>query len=72
MSDTRLSSWLDRLDPVLGVVRLCRGCGEEWPKDGEFWFLKADGKVLGRCKACWSERPYLDGKKGPMPPMVVA
>ncbi len=48
-------SRLESTDPELGRVRLCRGCGETWPVDDEFWFFQ-DGKVMGRCKACWSER----------------
>jgi hypothetical protein len=44
----------------LGLERLCRGCGEFWPADPEFWFFTTNrhGKrqVMGRCKACWSER----------------
>ncbi len=47
---------LDRHDPELGAVRLCNRCGEEWPRDGEFWYFDAKGKVMGHCKACWSER----------------
>ncbi len=52
-----VTATLDSIDPVLGVVRLCRGCGETWPKDKEFWYFRtADGSVLGWCRACWSER----------------
>jgi hypothetical protein len=40
----------------LGIERLCGGCGEWWPKDDTFWFFDRRGKVLGRCRACWSER----------------
>lgn len=48
---------LDQVDPVLGAVRFCRGCGETWPIDDEFWYFKpGTDKVLGRCKACWAER----------------
>jgi hypothetical protein len=43
-------------DPILGEVRLCRGCGETWPLDSEFYWFDRNGKPLGRCKACWSER----------------
>jgi hypothetical protein len=52
-----MKPFLDRQDVELGIVRLCRGCGEEWPRDGEFWYFKGDTtKVLGHCKACWHER----------------
>ena len=54
---------LERDDPELGTVRLCRGCGEEWPVDGEFWFFDRDGRVLGRCKACWSERNRAESRR---------
>ena len=54
---------LARIDPELGVVRLCRGCMEEWPErneDGspatEFWYFDRRARVMGRCRACWSER----------------
>lgn len=26
------------------------------PVDADFWFFDRKGGVLGRCKACWSER----------------
>ena len=45
----------ERHDDEIGPMRLCRGCGEEWPKDGEFWFFK-DSQVNGYCKACQGER----------------
>lgn len=51
-----MTSLLEHVDPELGVVRLCNRCLEEWPRDDEFWFFTAAGKVLGHCKACWSER----------------
>jgi hypothetical protein len=47
---------LTTTDPELGTVRLCRGCGETWPLDSEFWYFDRDGKVMGRCRACWAER----------------
>lgn len=66
-------AFLDRQDPILGLVRLCRGCGEEWPKDEEFWYFDRDGRVLGRCRACWSERRRGDdGSPERFGPMAVA
>ncbi len=53
-----MKSVLDREDPELGTVRLCRRCGETWPKDDEFWYFDAKGIVMGHCRACWSERRY--------------
>lgn len=44
---------LERDTEDLGIVRLCRFCGEEWPRDPEFWYITANGKVVGRCRACW-------------------
>ena len=54
---------MTRIDDILGLVRLCRRCGEEWPVDDTFWFFDRKGKVLGHCKACWSERVFVDGRK---------
>ena len=51
-----MSSVLEREDDELGTVRLCRGCGEEWPKDRDFWYFDAYGHVMGHCRGCWSER----------------
>jgi hypothetical protein len=68
-------SALVREDDVLGTVRLCRGCGEEWPLDDEFWYFHQDrhGKtrVMGRCKACWSDRKKVDGRKQAFGPMLL-
>lgn len=63
---------LDSDDPVLGVVRLCRGCGETWPKDGEFWYFDRHDRVLGRCRACWSERNRSQHAARKFPAMEVA
>lgn len=40
----------------LGMERLCRRCGEWWPVDASFWYFDRKGNVMGRCRACWSER----------------
>lgn len=56
---------LDRDDDELGTVRLCTRCREEWPKDAEFYYFTAGGKVLGHCKACWAEQRRI--AKGPSP-----
>jgi hypothetical protein len=46
-----------RIRTELGIERLCRACGEFWPDlDREFWYLDSQGRVMGRCRACWSER----------------
>lgn len=51
-----MTPFLDHHDDELGLVRLCRCCGETWPKDGEFWYFDRAGKIMGHCRACWSER----------------
>lgn len=43
------------IETELGIERLCTRCQEFWPRDAEFWFLRADGRVLGHCKACFYE-----------------
>lgn len=51
----------------LGTERLCRGCGEFWPVDEEFWYFTTDrygkSRVMGRCRACWSERSRIQGRR---------
>jgi hypothetical protein len=49
-------------DEEIGTVRLCQGCGEDWPLDGEFWYFDAKGYVMGHCKACWADRNLADRK----------
>lgn len=47
-----------RDDPVLGRVRLCPGCGDEWPFDDEFWHMRngrLDGNRPARCRACCAD-----------------
>lgn len=47
-----------REDPELGPVRLCPGCGEEWPFDDTFWHIDGDGLAKAwpsRCRACCLE-----------------
>lgn len=45
-------------DPTLGIVRLCSQCGEEWPFDEEFWYMR-NGDLSPawprRCIACCAE-----------------
>ena len=50
---------MTRDDPILGNVRLCNRCREEWPVDDDFWYFqvrRGKRQVMGHCKACWSER----------------
>lgn len=45
---------LERNDTILGRVRLCTRCGEDWPLDGEFWYFdRRQCNVVGPCRACW-------------------
>jgi hypothetical protein len=46
-------SVLERRDTILGIVRHCNTCGEDWPRDEEFWYFDRNGRVQGRCRACW-------------------
>lgn len=50
-----------RDDPLLGPVKVCTGCGEEWPTDAEFWYVQRlkpgrESRLYAKCRACWSER----------------
>lgn len=48
---------MDRTDPVLGLVRRCRCCREEWPLTGEFYAVnnRTPGGRLLSCNACRAE-----------------
>lgn len=46
----RKLSRVERIDKLLGVVRKCPRCGEEWPSDGEFFF-----QAQCYCRACFVE-----------------
>jgi hypothetical protein len=43
---------VSEVDPELGPVRWCSGCGEWWPDDDDFW----DGRPAKVCRACEYER----------------
>lgn len=45
-----------KVDAELGIERRCFACGEWWPQDAEFWYFDRAGQVMGRCRACWSDR----------------
>lgn len=51
-----MTSQMIRIDPELGRMRLCRRCGEWWPYDREFYYIRADGHSSGNCKACHTEQ----------------
>lgn len=47
-----------RDDDLLGPVRLCVGCDEEWPWDPEFWHLRGgrfNTSYPHRCIACCAD-----------------
>lgn len=46
----------------LGMERYCRWCDEWWPEDRDFWNIRRDGRIYGRCRACWQE--YRVSKRG--------
>ncbi len=47
----------DRLDNILGPVRSCAKCHEEWPTTDEFWYRDGhdDRWLRGPCRACYLE-----------------
>lgn len=52
-----LKGWRD--DPILGVVKICRECKEEWPVDPEFYGKTGPalkGWLKAVCRACIAER----------------
>lgn len=59
------------IETELGKERLCRGCDEYWPIDAEFWYYTR-GKIMGRCRACWSERSRDRHGRRTHRPMVAA
>ncbi|WP_336290907.1 hypothetical protein [Aeromonas dhakensis] len=55
----RLASGKAKLDPEMGLEKLCSGCNEYWPQDTAFWSVwnstrSCDG-LQHYCKACESE-----------------
>ena len=46
----------------LGTERRCNKCGEFWPDDAEFFFLKK-GQPVQPCKACYYELPSVIAKR---------
>ncbi|PHS48669.1 MAG: hypothetical protein COB05_05365 [Marinobacter sp.] len=40
----------------IGDERLCNTCGEYWPDDSEFFYMKK-GKCQQPCKACYAQLP---------------
>jgi hypothetical protein len=46
-----------RLDPELGIVRLCPSCNEWWPDDSEFFQPTKARSRRPRCVACIAETP---------------
>ena len=45
------------IDPILGPVKRCPKCGEDWPADAEFYYPRHKGgsALQSWCRACWSE-----------------
>jgi len=56
----RLQSGKARLDPELGLEKLCSGCGEYWPQDTQFWSARHSKEAVDGlqhyCKCCEGER----------------
>ncbi|MGE6160602.1 hypothetical protein ACLHZ7_08710 [Aeromonas salmonicida] len=56
----RLATGKARLDPEMGLEKLCTGCSEYWPQDTAFWSAwhhanSPDG-LQHYCKACEAEK----------------
>lgn len=43
-------------DPELGTMRLCRVCGEPWPRDPEFFNRDGRGYFRTMCRACEADQ----------------
>lgn len=55
----RLESGKARLDPEMGLEKLCSGCNDYWPQDTAFWSEWNNPRSLDGlqhyCKACEQE-----------------
>lgn len=55
----RLATGKARLDPEMGLEKLCSGCSEYWPQDTGFWSARhnanAPDGLQHYCKACEGE-----------------
>lgn len=55
----RLESGKARIDPEMGLEKLCSGCGDYWPQDTAFWSAwnhkNASDGLQHYCKACEQE-----------------
>ena len=40
----------------LGEQKLCPSCGDFWPIERDFFWIKRDGRAYSWCRACTSER----------------
>jgi hypothetical protein len=48
-----------------GLYKRCAGCGDYWPADTEFFFARKVGDGIdNKCRACYLERRYPNGRKG--------
>lgn len=52
----------------LGPQVCCQRCGDWYPADAEFWFLRPDGRVVRPCRACTTERQVRQRGYGPRRP----
>jgi hypothetical protein len=46
----------ERLDEEFGwIERHCLACDDWWPADKEFFFSGGHGRLMSKCKACYTE-----------------
>lgn len=57
--EKRLASGKARIDPLVGLEKLCSRCQEYWPQDTVFWSVcnspKSCDGLQHYCKACEAE-----------------
>jgi RNase P subunit RPR2 len=53
---------MERINEDGEKEKYCPSCDEWWPADKEFFFSGGHGDLMARCKACYLERRYPNGR----------